>query len=239
MTESMTDRVVMIAGATGNLGEAVVRRFEAAGERLALLDRSMGRLRAYYPDLSTQDRHFRVECIDMTDPALVEQAAAEVREKFGRADVFVSLVGGYRAGMPLHETPISTFDFLMNLNTRSFHISARAVIPMMVANHYGKIITVSARPGLEGRKNAGAYSAAKGALIRLVESMAEELKERGINVNCVLPGTMDTPENREDMPDADFSRWVPLESVADVIAFLASDAARDIHGASVPVFGLS
>jgi len=103
----------------------------------------------------------------------------------------------------------------------------------------GKIIHTAARPGLEGAAGASAYSASKSAVIRLVESASAEVKQRGINVNCILPGTIDTPDNREAMPDADFSQWVNPESLADVILFLASDASRDIHGAAIPVYGLT
>ena len=236
---SLKDRVILVAGATGNLGEAVARRFHATGASLILLDREMGRIESIYADLAGEGRHLLVECTDMTEPKLVEASMRVIRDRFDRLDVFVTAVGGYRAGEPLHETPVSTFDFMLNLNARTFYIGARAVVPEMIRQGSGKVIAVGARPGLKGRRNAGAYSAAKGALIRLVESMADELKDSGINVNCVVPGTLDTPENREATPEADHSTWVSMESVADVIVFLASDAARDIHGACIPVYGRS
>ena len=103
----------------------------------------------------------------------------------------------------------------------------------------GKIINVAARPGIEGQAGMAAYSAAKSAVIRLTESMAAELKDHGVNVNCIIPGTIDTPPNREAMPKADYTTWVTPESLADVIQFLASAAARDVHGAAVPVYGRS
>ena len=109
----------------------------------------------------------------------------------------------------------------------------------MLNHGRGKIINIGARPGLKGVAGAAAYSASKSAVIRLTESMAAELRPRGINVNSVLPGTMDTPENRAGMPDANHELWVPLEAVVDVIMFLASEAARAIHGAAIPVFGLT
>jgi NAD(P)-dependent dehydrogenase (short-subunit alcohol dehydrogenase family) len=109
----------------------------------------------------------------------------------------------------------------------------------MLRQGSGKIINVGARPGIKGSKNASAYSASKSAVIRITESMAAELRGEGINVNCVLPGTMDTPQNREAMPNAKHEDWVPLEAVADVVMFLASQEARAIHGASIPVFGLT
>jgi NAD(P)-dependent dehydrogenase (short-subunit alcohol dehydrogenase family) len=111
------------------------------------------------------------------------------------------------------------------------------VVPVMVAQGAGRIIYVAARAGLEGGKNMAAYSAAKSALIRLTESLAAELRGTGVTVNCVLPSTIDTPQNRAAMPKADPARWVKPEAIADVILFLASDAARAVHGAAIPVYG--
>jgi NAD(P)-dependent dehydrogenase (short-subunit alcohol dehydrogenase family) len=128
---------------------------------------------------------------------------------------------------------------MIDLNARSVFVACQAVIPTMVDQRSGKIINVAARSGLAGAARSAAYSAAKAAVIRLTESMAAELKNDGINVNCVVPGTIDTPRNRADMPKGDPSRWVTADSLAEVILFLASDAARDIHGAAIPVYGRS
>jgi len=128
---------------------------------------------------------------------------------------------------------------MYTLNARTAFIISRAVVPAMLEQHYGKIIHVAARAGMQAGKNASAYGAAKGAVVRLTESLAAELKTHGINANCILPGIIDTPQNREAMPKADFSTWVSPEDIAKVVLFLASDAARPIHGAAIPVYGLS
>ena len=112
----------------------------------------------------------------------------------------------------------------------------KAAIPAMLENGGGRIINVAARAALAGGANAAAYSASKSAIVRLTESLAAELQASDINVNCVLPGTIDTPKNREAMPNADFSRWVTLDAIADVISFLASDESRGISGAAIPVY---
>ena len=169
----------------------------------------------------------------------VEISVTEAYQHFGRIDVLVNTVGGFRAGMMLHETPIETLDFMLNLNARSVFIASQRVIPRMLEHGSGKIINMAARPGLEGKPGMAAYSASKSAVLRFTESMAAELKSQGINVNCVIPGTIDTPQNRESTPDADFSTWVTPESLADVIQFLSSEAARDVHGAAIPVYGRS
>jgi NAD(P)-dependent dehydrogenase (short-subunit alcohol dehydrogenase family) len=128
---------------------------------------------------------------------------------------------------------------MLTLNLQSVFTACKAVIPTMLDQKYGKIINIAARPGLKGIVNGSAYSAAKSGVIRLTESMAAELKFKGINVNCVLPGTIDTPQNRESMPDSDYTRWVKPEQIADVILFLSSDGAVAINGAVIPVYGKS
>jgi NAD(P)-dependent dehydrogenase (short-subunit alcohol dehydrogenase family) len=166
---------------------------------------------------------------------MVEAMVEEAAERLGRIDVLANVAGGYRAGTAVHETPLETWDFMLNLNARTAFSVSRAVIPHMLQQGAGKIIHVSARAGQQGSAKMAAYSASKSAVLRLTESMAAELKRQDINVNCVLPSTIDTPQNREAMPNADYSRWVKPEAIADVIMFLASDAARAVHGAAIPV----
>ncbi len=234
-----TDQVVVITGASGNLGSALVRAFGQAGAKLALIDRHADVLAQAFPDLVDKPDHLLIRAADLTQAAEVETAVTEIVAHFGRIDVLAHTVGGFRAGSPLHETPLATLDFMLNLNAKTVFITNQAVIPHMLRQKSGKIINLAARAGLQGQANLAAYSASKAAVIRLTESAAAELKQSGINVNCVLPGTIDTPQNRQAMSEADFSRWVKPESLADVILFLASDAARDIHGAAVPVYGRS
>lgn len=233
------NQIVMVTGAIGNLGIALARSFQASGAKLTLVDRGEDRLNQTFPDMVSSPDYLLVNCVDLMDEGAVETAVAESVQHFGRIDVLVNTVGGFRAGVPLHETPIKTWDFLLNMNARSVFIACQKVIPHLLDQGSGKIVNLAARPGLEGRAGMAAYSASKSAVLRLTESMAAELKDQGINVNCVIPGTIDTPQNRQAMPDADHTRWVKPESLADVILFLTSNAARDIHGAAVPVYGNS
>ena len=234
-----SNRVVIVTGASGNLGQAVARAFQAAGARLALVDRAADRLQQTYPDLAGSGTHFLAGSVDVTDADAVAATVAETINRFERIDVLVNAVGGYHGGTPLHETSLETWDLMFNLNARSVFVASRAVIPHMMRQRSGKIINVAARAGLQGGAKMAVYSASKSAVVRLTEGMAAELKGSGINVNCLLPGTIDTPQNRQAMPDADYSRWVKPEAIADAILFLASDAARDVHGAALPVFGRS
>jgi NAD(P)-dependent dehydrogenase (short-subunit alcohol dehydrogenase family) len=177
--------------------------------------------------------------VDITDATSVKKAIDDIVEEFGRIDVLLNVAGGYRAGSPIHESDLSDWDFMIALNARSVFLTSKEVVPHMIRQGRGKIINIGARPGLKGVAGAAAYSASKSAVIRLTESLAAEVRSKGINVNCILPGTMDTPENRKAMPKAKHETWVPLEAVVDVIMFLASDAARAIHGAALPVYGLT
>lgn len=230
------DKVVMVTGAAGNLGSAVTRAFEAAGAKLALIDRHPELLEEAFPELVKTDR-FLTEDADLTKEEAVTAVVQKIVDKFGRIDVLVHTVGGFFSGPPLHETPLEKLDFMLLLNAKTTFITNQAVLRKMVPQGSGKIINIAAKPALQGNKNMSAYSAAKAAVLRLTESAAAEVKTHGINVNAILPGTIDTPQNREAMPKANTDNWVQPESLADVILFLASDAARDIHGAAIPVYG--
>jgi NAD(P)-dependent dehydrogenase (short-subunit alcohol dehydrogenase family) len=234
-----SDRVVIVTGAVGDLGQAVTRAFQAAGARLALTDHAADRLQQVYSDIAGSRDCFLAGSVDVTDAGAVAAMVEETIGRFERIDVLVNTVGGFRGGMLLHETPLETWDLMFNLNARSVFIASRVVIPHMLRQGSGKIINVAARAGWQGSAKMAAYSASKSAVIRMTESMAAELKGSGINVNCVLPGTIDTPQNRQAMPKADYTRWIKPETLADAILFLASDAARDVHGAALPVFGRS
>jgi len=232
-------KVALITGAAGNLGTAVTRAFQEAGAKLALIERTLGDLEKMYPDLVGSPQCFMSGCADLTNMDEVSAVISAVMERFGRIDAFVNTVGGFRAGTPLHETPMDTFDFMLYLNARIPYITSQQVIPIMLEQGSGSIVHFAARPGLQGKANQAAYSASKAAVIRLIESMSAEVKNKGINVNCILPGTLDTPQNRVANPEAEFSQWVRLESLAGVVLFLCSDEAKDIHGASIPVYGLT
>jgi NAD(P)-dependent dehydrogenase (short-subunit alcohol dehydrogenase family) len=227
----------MVTGASGNLGRAVALAFQAAGASLVLVDREAELPPHLFPALANTKEHFLAASVDLTDVGAVQATVAETIRRFGRVDVLVNTVGGWRGGKKVHEMDLGTWDLLSDLNVRTMLVASQAVIPHMLEAGSGSIVNVGAQAGLHSRARNGAYSAAKSAVIRLTESMAAELKRQGIHVNCVLPNTIDTPENREAMPNADHSRWVPPEAIADVILFLSSDAARAIQGAAVPVYG--
>ena len=230
------DRTVMVTGAAGNLGQALAAAFAQQGARLVLLGRQTDAMRIVFGE-EGPDRLYLAT--DLLDAQQVSAAFNTAVHRFARVDVLCNLAGGFRMGPAVHQTEDSTWDFLEDINVRTLLNMARVVVPHMIECGGGKIINVGAFAAQRGVAAMGAYCAAKSSVMRLTESMAAELRERNINVNCVLPTIMDTPENRSAMPDADPARWVAPEDLANVIVFLASPAARAIHGVALPVTGLS
>jgi NAD(P)-dependent dehydrogenase (short-subunit alcohol dehydrogenase family) len=229
-------QTVLITGAAGHLGRAVAAAFDADGSNLVLVDRDRTMLeRAFDADA---DRRLLHAC-DLLDATQVQGAADTAVARFGRIDVLCNIAGGFRMGEAVHETGDATWDFLLDLNARTLLHAARAVVPAMLRQGGGKVVNVGAASALKGLAQMGAYTASKAVVIRLTEAMAAELRDKRINVNCVLPTIIDTPDNRAAMPDADPARWVAPADLAAVIRFLAGDAARAVHGAAVPVSGLS
>jgi NAD(P)-dependent dehydrogenase (short-subunit alcohol dehydrogenase family) len=226
---------VVITGATGNLGRAVVDAFDARGANLVLVGRSRETLVERFGDEAARRLFVAADLVSQRDADAIADAAIA---RFGRIDVLCNLAGGFRMGEPVHETSDATWQFLFDLNAKSVLDMARAVVPKMLAAGRGCIVNVAAHAALKAAANIGAYAASKSVVIRLTEAMSAELREHGINVNCVLPTTLDTPQNRQAMPDVDPARWVAPADLAGIIAFLASSAARAIHGAAIPVSGL-
>ena len=232
----MADPVVVITGASGNLGRALAAAFASRNAQLALIDRQRDRLDALYGAEDARRLHIAA---DLMNADAVEAAAKAAMDRFGRVDVLCNIAGGFRMGPPVHETSDADWSFLFDINARTILHAARAFVPRMLTGGGGKIVNVGAFAAQKGTADMGAYVASKSAVIRLTESMSAELRDKRVNVNCVLPTVLDTPENRKAMPDADPRKWVAPDDLASVIAFLASDAARAIHGAAIPVTGLS
>lgn len=231
---SFQGRTVMITGAAGHLGRAVAAHFAQASAKLVLLDRKTAALETAF---GRGSQHVLL-AVDLLDDAQLRSTTAQALDRCGRIDVLCHLAGGFRMGEAVHETTDQTWDFLFDLNARTLVNIARSVVPHMIERGGGKIVTVGAFSAAKGAALMGAYTASKSSTIRLTEAMSAELKQHQIHVNCVLPSIIDTPDNRAAMPDADASRWVTPAALAEVIVFLASDAARAIHGACVPVTGL-
>ena len=233
---SFKGQTVVITGAAGNLGQAVAARFAAEGANLALLDLNQAALDKV-PAAGAGDVLRQV--VDLSDTVSISAAIGAVIARFGRIDALCNLAGGFHMGEKVHEVPADKWDFMMELNAGSVLRMAQAVVPHMLKAGGGRIVNIGANSALSGKAEMGAYVASKSAVIRLTETMAAELRSHNINVNCVLPSIIDTPQNRAAMPKADPAKWVAPAALADVLLFLCSPAARAIHGAAIPVVGLS
>lgn len=234
----MDDRqVVMVTGAAGALGSATVEALQAAGARVIAVDVRLEWLQARFgdrPDLL---------CLaaDLTDEESVAQAVTAAGRQFGRLDGLVNIAGGFSMGPRLHELDAATWDDLFNLNLRSVYLTCKHALAQMVTQETGgQIVNIGAYAAMQrGKQGMAPYVLSKHAVARLTEVLADEYRQRGVNVNCILPGIIDTPRNRADMPAADFSRWTTPAELAAVILFLLSPAARPIHGAVIPAIGRS
>ena len=233
---SLGNRTVIVTGAAGNLGKAVAKAFADLGVNLVLVDLKRESLEGAFGSENDHRLFVPTNLLEMTGATGVAQAALA---RFGRIDVLCNIAGGFRMGETVHETSDENWDFLFDINTRTLLHAVRAIVPRMVAAGGGKIVNVGAFAAQKGVAQMGAYTAAKGTVIRMTEAMAAELRGKNINVNCVLPTIIDTPENRAAMPKANPAMWVTPADLANVIVFLASDAARAVHGAAVPVTSLS
>jgi NAD(P)-dependent dehydrogenase (short-subunit alcohol dehydrogenase family) len=231
-----SNRTVMVTGAAGNLGRAVANAFANLGANLALLDLRRDSLERSF---GAENERSLLLPASLLDQAQVDAVVRRAIERFRRIDVLCNIAGAFRLGQPVHETSDANWSFLFDVNARTVLHAVRAVVPHMIASGGGKIVNIGAYAAQKGVAQMGAYCASKSAVIRLTESMAAELREKNINVNCVLPTIIDTPENRAAMPEADPGRWVAPQDLANTILFLASDGARAIHGAALPVTGLS
>ncbi len=228
-------RTVVVTGAAGNLGRSVAEAFAAEGANLALLDLRMAELEEIWDGRDNVGFHE----VDLLDAGAAESAMAEVDARFGSLDVLCNIAGGFHMGEPVHELTDDAWRRLLDLNVTTLLNAVRGAVPRMLAGGGGRIVNVGANAARSGVAQMGAYTAAKSTVIRFTEAMAGELRTQGINVNCVLPSIIDTPENRDAMPGADPAKWVAPQDLAKVILFLASDDAGAIHGAALPVVGLS
>ena len=231
-------RTVIVTGATGHLGQATARAFAARGASLALVARDPAGLAAMRQRLGVET-DVATFAVDLLQLSAVSAMVDQIIARFGGLHALANLAGGFAMGPAVHDTTDQDWKLMMDLNMHTLLNSVRAAIPRFLEAGTGRIVNVSARAATQGSAHMAPYCVAKAAVVTLTESLADELRHTGITVNCVLPGTLDTPPNRAAMPDANHDTWVSLDALADVILFLASDAARAITGASIPVYGRS
>jgi NAD(P)-dependent dehydrogenase (short-subunit alcohol dehydrogenase family) len=237
MSAQPGSRVVLVNGASGGLGGAVVRAFAEEGARLVLTGTHQAPLEALAHDQGLDAAKTLLVAVNLTDAADTERLVQTVLDRFGAIDVVAHVAGGFKGGAPVSETDPPTWSFMLDLNLTAAFLTARAVLPGMLERGAGKIVIVSSRSGSQPSANYTAYTVSKAGLNMLVQCLAEETRQHGVNVNAIAPSVIDTAPNRQANPGGDYSKWVTPESLAGVVRFLASDAASDVHGAIVPVYG--
>ena len=234
--KKLSNKVAIVTGGTGSLGHGVLSVF--LGEGASVLCTYVDRHQLEY-SMDLKDKYadrLMYSKADVTKSKDMNKVVEKAIKKFGRVDILVNIVGGF-AMANLIDTDEDLWNKMMNMNLNSVYISSRAVLPQMIKQKSGRIINIGARPALKGVAKMSAYGASKAAVLNLTESIADELKEYNINVNAIIPGTIDTPRNRADMPKAKFSNWVKPVEIAEVMSFVCSDEGDKISGAIVPVYG--
>src|SRR5579863_176232 len=226
----MPSKIALVTGANGGLGTHVTNALLDAGFLVAGLAPKIGPQDFDHP-------HFTALPATLNSLDEAKKAVETVMAHFGKIDLLAHTVGGFAGGQSVADTDDATFQRMFDMNLKSaFHI-LRAVIPPMRSARAGRIVAIASRAAESPGANVGAYSASKAALVSLVRTVAIENKDIGITANTILPGTIDTAANRAAMPGADVSQWVKPESIASLIVWLASDGAKDVTGAAIPVYG--
>jgi NAD(P)-dependent dehydrogenase (short-subunit alcohol dehydrogenase family) len=230
----MRGKIVVISGAFGSLGAVVAEAAAKRGASVAALGH------APVPPVGLAERlgadALLLADVDLASSEAAKKAMTEINTKFGRIDVLINIAGGFR-WETVESGHIATWDLLYSINLKTAFNACHAALPYLLATGSGRIINVGASAATRAAAGLGAYAASKAGVLRLTESLAEELKTRGVTVNAVLPSIIDTLANRADMPDAKFDGWVAPSDLAAVILFLASDEAKAVTGASIPVTG--
>jgi NAD(P)-dependent dehydrogenase (short-subunit alcohol dehydrogenase family) len=229
MNGTFDGKVIVVTGGFGVLGAATVAALRAQGGRVATIDfaRASG---------DTDGDHLALGGVDLAEPAQADAAMAEVVARYGALDGLVNIAGGFR-WETLADGSLDTWDLLYRMNVRTAVSASRAALPHLLARGAGRIVNVGAMGALKGANGMGAYAASKAGVMRFTEALADELKDHGITVNAVLPSIIDTAQNRSDMPDADHTRWVQPQALAQVVLFLLGPAAAAVTGALIPVPG--
>lgn len=230
MPAPLDTRIIVITGGFGTLGRAVAQRLHADGARVALLDRAPA------PSSGLPAAALELGGVELADEQACQAAYGQVREALGGIDGVVNVAGGF-TWETVESGALASWDRMYETNLRTAVASCRAALPHLLARGAGRIVNVGAAAAHKAGMGMGAYAASKAGVARLTEALSEELKDRGITVNAVLPSIIDTPANRADMPDADASRWVAPSQLAAVVAFLLSADAAALTGACIPVNG--
>jgi NAD(P)-dependent dehydrogenase (short-subunit alcohol dehydrogenase family) len=226
---NLSGKVLVITGSNGALGQAIAATLSGYGARLALLDHAQ-------TPAAQPAGALHYGGIDLTQADAARSVMERVVKEAGRLDGLINVAGGFHWEKLVGGT-LDSWDSMYRINLRTAVVSCQSALPYLLQGGRGRIVNVGAMGAAKASTGMGAYAASKAGVAKLTEALADELKDRGITVNAILPSILDTPKNRVDMPQADFTRWVAPAEAAEVIAFLVSDEARAVTGALIPVVG--
>jgi NAD(P)-dependent dehydrogenase (short-subunit alcohol dehydrogenase family) len=228
MEEVVQGKSIVVTGARGNLGTVLAKTLAGQGAQVIGVDLAP----------MTEGAPFAMALggVDLGDPAAVAKAFDAIKAKFGKIEGLANIAGGF-VWETVEGGAIETWDRMFAMNVRSAFLTCQAALPLLKASGNGAVVNVSAYGSVRADTGFGAYGASKAGVSKLTEALAAETKDAGVRVNAVLPSIIDTKINRDDMPNADFTRWVTPEALSDVVAFLLSDASRAVTGALLPVLG--
>lgn len=235
VTYDFSKKVVLITGGTGALGRMLVTKFIGSGA--VTISSFFNEKEA--EKLQIENPKVELIKLDILKEEQLLKTIPKLISEFGTINILVNVVGGYLGGKSIIDLSETEWDSMMNLNLKSAFLITKHVIPVMKSENGGNIVHISSRTGQQSEGGDSAYAASKAGLIRFVESAAQEFKRFNININCILPTTIDTVANRKAMPDADFSKWLSTEDLANVILFLCSSGGRVINGSAIPTYGIS
>lgn len=227
---------VIVTGAGGNVGRAVVRELDRRGVRVAAVDRAHAPIEAILAGCALRDKHIAISGAALESAASAEKIVLEATARLGAISGLAHTVGGFAAA-PIHDGDLALWELMFRINVATTLNMVRAVLPHFRAARRGSIVVISAGAALRAPSGLAAYSAAKSGVLRLVESVADETKQEGIRINAILPSTIDTPQNREAMPQSHFESWVTPDEIARAVGFLLSDELSGITGAAIPLHG--
>ena len=226
----MKNKVVLVTGANGGLGMAVTNALLDQGATVAGVSRKIAQ--SDFP----AERFVAIQS-DITSVESAQKIVETLLSRFGRLDALVHLVGGFAGGSAVAETGQAIFQQMFEINLNAVFYVLRATLPVLRKQGSGRIVAIGSRAAVDPGPGVAAYSASKAAMVSLMRSVALENRDIGINANVILPGTMDTPANRKAMPNADISKWVRTQTIADLIVWLLGENGDDVNGAVLPVYG--
>ncbi|MFP3904689.1 MAG: SDR family NAD(P)-dependent oxidoreductase [Armatimonadota bacterium] len=229
------EKVVVITGATGNLGSVVTQRFAEAGHTLALAYHSQEKMDALSGKIPGVEP-LTMQC-DVTDEQQVEAFIKQVHEELGGPDVLLNIAGGWAGGKSVAQTPLDTWEHMMDLNLKSAFLCCKYVLTYMLQQDWGRIVNVSSKLAGDLPEKTGAYAVSKAGVDALTGCIGEEVKGTGVSVVSVRPGIIDTSFNRKYMKNADYSKWIAPAKIADVMVLLATDIGGEMNGAIIPLYG--